>query len=119
MGFPLSITLDTCPPIALVHAGAVAGVKIAKQLPENLMNIMNVKTKPDGTLEGLKEDGEGEPWHAKWRGPEHLFYGHAAERGLVETEEFSTGLDSGCVFGGSITGALVTIDPESGSWEYE
>jgi bis(5'-nucleosyl)-tetraphosphatase (symmetrical) len=42
------------------------------------------------------------PWHTYWRGPRKVVFGHWAQRGLVRTD-FARGLDTGCVWGGSLT----------------
>jgi hypothetical protein len=88
------------PDTVVLHAGAVPGVPIERQSRENLI-----------TMRSIREDGEptkklkGHPWAAMWRGPERIVFGHDAIRGLQEYE-LATGLDSGCVYGGSLT-ALV------------
>ncbi|MEN9785661.1 MAG: hypothetical protein RLZZ299_925 [Pseudomonadota bacterium] len=45
-------------------------------------------------------------WWERWRGPEHVYYGHDAMRG-VQIHPHSTGLDSGCVYGGPLSGWIL------------
>ncbi|HEX7926689.1 MAG TPA: metallophosphoesterase [bacterium] len=55
----------------------------------------------DGNLE---EDPEGyAPWYAHYRGEATVFYGHWARQGLNLLERVR-GLDSGCVYGGPLSG---------------
>ena len=45
-------------------------------------------------------------WFQLWRGPERVFYGHDAVRGL-QVHPRSIGLDSGCVYGHALSGYLL------------
>jgi hypothetical protein len=91
------------PDTVVLHAGAVPGVPIAQQTRENLI-----------TMRSIRDDGEptkklkGHPWAKLWQGPERIVFGHDAIRGLQEYP-LATGLDTGCVYGGSLT-ALVLPD---------
>ena len=49
-------------------------------------------------------------WWESWRGPERVIYGHDAVRGLQDHRPHTLGLDSGCVYGGMLTGYLVEED---------
>ena len=46
-------------------------------------------------------------WWQLWSGPPLVIYGHDAVRGLLDRRPHSLGLDSGCVYGGQLTGFLV------------
>lgn len=45
-------------------------------------------------------------WFKLWKGPERVFYGHDAVRGL-QVHPRSVGLDSGCVYGNPLSGFLL------------
>jgi len=49
-------------------------------------------------------------WWERWRGEELIVYGHDAARGLVDRRPSTLGLDSGCVYGGRLSGYLVEED---------
>ncbi|NOY25467.1 MAG: metallophosphatase [Oligoflexia bacterium] len=46
-------------------------------------------------------------WWELWSGPPLVLYGHDAVRGLVDRRPHSLGLDTGCVYGGRLTGYLL------------
>lgn len=86
----------------VVHAGLVQGVPLEEQ-PRNLLINMRSIT-PTG--EPSKRVDAGVPWASRWRGPSHVLFGHDAIRGL-QRHPFATGLDTGCVYGRSLTAIIL------------
>jgi len=115
---PYSIMLeDTSPPILVVHAGLVSGIGVEEQKLQDLVNIREIVER-DGILVACNKNCEDSVnWAELWHGPEFVFYGHDAKLGLNEKTS-SLGLDTGVVYGGSLTGALIEI-MEDGKWTYE
>ena len=67
------------------------------------------------TVRRWPEDGRGETsphpfWWEAYRGPGLVLYGHDARRGLVDRRPHTLGLDSGCVYGGALSGYLLEED---------
>lgn len=59
--------------------------------------------------EGIKStesDKIGDAWIESYRGDRHIYFGHDAMRSLQSTE-FATGLDTGCVYGKKLTAVLI------------
>ena len=85
----------------VVHAGVMPGVPILAQDPWVLTHIRSL-------------DDTGQPsaqvrpvsWGARYKGPPHIVFGHSAQVG-IQMHEHATGLDSGCVYGGRLTGLLL------------
>jgi len=46
-------------------------------------------------------------WWELYKGKELIIYGHDAKRGLQDHRPYSLGLDSGCVYGGGLSGYLL------------
>lgn len=84
----------------IVHAGVVPGKPFREQDAWTLTNIRSVA--PDGSASS--EPG-AESWGATYRGKPHIVFGHDARRRL-QIYPWATGIDTGCVYGGSLT-ALV------------
>ncbi len=87
--------------VCVVHAGVMPGVPISAQDPWVLTNIRSLDNagKPTSQLGPIS-------WAARYRGPPHIVFGHSAQVGL-QMHEHATGLDSGCVYGGRLTGLLL------------
>jgi hypothetical protein len=86
----------------VVHGGLVPGVPIEAQRSEDMLNMRSIRD--DGTPSKRIEDGA--PWGSRWPGPTHVYFGHDAVRGL-QRHRFATGLDTGCVYGGRLTGCVL------------
>lgn len=83
----------------VVHAGLETNLPLKEQDPYNLMNMRSILA--DGSASRSYE--EGTPWAELWPGPRLVVFGHDAVRGL-QTREHAIGLDTGCVYGGWLTG---------------
>ncbi|MFW5876581.1 MAG: metallophosphoesterase family protein [Myxococcota bacterium] len=88
--------------VIVVHAGLVPGVPLEQQKAEDLQNMRSIL--PDGSPTSRLEGGE--PWASRWPGPEEVVFGHDAIRGL-QRHPHATGLDTGCVYGGRLTGYVL------------
>ncbi len=87
--------------VVVVHAGVVPGKPVEEQSAIDLMTMRTLRE--DGSASSRLEDGD--LWPLRYRGPEHVVFGHNAISGLQRTS-FATGLDTGCVYGLALT-ALV------------
>ncbi|KAG5190050.1 Bis-tetraphosphatase, symmetrical [Tribonema minus] len=85
-----------------VHAGFVSGVRLFRQNPRLMMNMRSIL--PDGTA--TSKHFEAWPWARLWEGPQTVFFGHDAERGL-QVHEHAVGIDTGCVYGGRLTACIL------------
>ncbi len=103
---PLSIRE---PDFTLVHAGINPEKGFARTSPEEFMAI---RTWPP--TEGI----EGPRWHDHYTSPDNrtLIFGHDAPGGLVVKRAddahppYAVGLDTGCVYGGKLTGWILEDD---------
>lgn len=68
---------------------------------------MRQVTYADDGYHACKPD-KGEPWASKWQGPDHVIFGHDARRRLQKYPS-CTGIDTGCVYGGSLTACIMPI----------
>ena len=88
-----------------VHGGLVPGENPKDSDPRLLMNIRTW----DGKGEDIKNTHKPPlptPWFSFYRGEKLVLYGHWAKRGL-EIRPNSIGLDSGCVYGGKLSGIIL------------
>ncbi len=89
----------------VVHAGLVPGIPIESQDPGMMMRIRSV-----GVRGEARDHGGAIPWGARWVGPPHVVFGHAASLD-AQVHPWATGIDTGCVYGGYLT-AMVLRDHE-------
>ena len=85
----------------VVHAGLIPNWPLLMQRPDDMTLMRNIAVSEDGnrTLYTAYEHGKKGAACAKtWPGPEHIFFGHDAKRGL-QMEKFATGLDTGACYG--------------------
>ena len=85
-----------------VHAGFVSGVKLKKQNPRLMMNMRSIL--PDGTV--TSKFFSNWPWARLWDGPQTVYFGHDADRGLQQYPN-AVGLDTGAVYGGKLTAVIL------------
>lgn len=87
----------------VVHAGMVPGVPLSQQTAEDLVSMRSLDPRSG---KASARHVEAAPWAARWRGPEHVVFGHDARRGL-QRRPCATGLDTGAVYGGNLTALLL------------
>lgn len=85
----------------VVHAGLVPGVPLEQQDPAMMMRIRSV-----GTRGEARDHGGATPWGARYVGPPHVVFGHAASLD-AQLHPFATGIDTGCVYGGYLTAMVL------------
>lgn len=88
-----------CPAYTIVHAGLEPNQSHLETM--NPHCLLAIRTW-DGKGENLNEP-ENPPWYECVHWPQMIVYGHWALKGLNIREGFR-GLDTGCVYGGSLTG---------------
>lgn len=84
--------------VRVVHAGMDPRLPWDKQDVDVLITIRHVKNDDHA--------GEAIPWGGLYQGPPHVVFGHDARAGL-QIHACCTGLDTGCVYGGMLTGMLL------------
>jgi bis(5'-nucleosyl)-tetraphosphatase (symmetrical) len=94
--WPLYLELED---MILVHGGLVPGQTKLAEMDKGI--LMNIRTW-DGKGEKLKREGDP-AWFECIHIEKTVVFGHWAERGLIDRPRFK-GLDTGCVYGGKLTG---------------
>lgn len=106
ISLPYTLTIPGHETVVL-HAGMDPWRGLLQQQPVDLVLTRNI-VDPEGPTHQLSDSlNQGVPWSSCWNGPMHVYFGHDARRGLQE-RRFATGLDTGCVYGSRLTGALLT-----------
>src|SRR4051812_2962704 len=82
----------------VVHAGVRPGVPLDKQMASDMTEIRTMGADPP--------QRRGVPWYAVYRGPQTIIFGHWPAR-TPRRAAYAIGLDTGCVYGGSLTAFVV------------
>ena len=82
-----------------VHGGVLPGEHPSQSKTEHLVRI-RYWDKKEGKL---SDDGRQATWHDLYKGDKLVVYAHWAKQGL-QIKPHSIGLDTGCVYGGRLTG---------------
>lgn len=101
--FPLWLNLPEHG-VLVVHAGLQPGVTLEQQPAEVLLTIRCLT--PAGEPSSRRGD---DLWARGYTGPPHVIFGHHA-LDQPQLHAWATGLDTGCVYGGRLTGLLLPAD---------
>jgi predicted phosphodiesterase len=88
--------------VLVVHAGVVPDCPLERQEEQHLLNMRSIRE--DGSASARLE--EGVRWAERYRGPQHVVFGHDAITGL-QRHPHATGLDTGCVYGRALTALIL------------
>lgn len=86
--------------VVVAHAGVDPAVPLAGQDPWVVTHVRSVDAA------GQVSEKWGTPWATRYGGPAHIVFGHNAQQ-RPQLHPFATGLDTGCVYGGRLTGMLL------------
>lgn len=98
--------------VLVVHAGLVPGRPLQQQRLKDIYRMRDLQEEGGEAANGTRWSGvetstDGStPWALHWTGPEHVFFGHDAKRGL-QLQDYCTGLDTGCCYGRNLTAAIL------------
>ncbi len=116
----LFFKLDECKwkPL-VVHAGLFPGISkpVEEQDPFGIIRMIRLDDQ-DATLPFASTTGTN--WWEKYEknpGTHHVVYGHTTSLTGPRSMKYSTGLDTGAVYGGSLSGLVIPPPGTDGSWE--
>jgi predicted phosphodiesterase len=84
----------------VVHGGFLPGRKWKAQAPSDVTFVQVIDHKGHPFKRSQKMDAR--PWADSWSGKKHVFYGHTPRDHPI-LHARATGLDTGCVYGNSLT----------------
>lgn len=67
-----------------------------------MTRMRNIEEAAGGILRPLEDTNKGENWIEYWKESQHVYFGHAARRGL-QVHDSATGLDTRCYKGDRLT----------------
>ena len=98
----------------IVHAGLIPYCDIQDQEISTMTTIRNLIPRFNNSGEFTHfeyDNGNGDEavaWASAWNGPQRVIFGHDARRKLQLHEgNWATGLDTGAVYGGELTGIIL------------
>lgn len=100
---PLTIQLPELDTV-LVHGGFLPGQPWSEQGIDIVTHVQVIDS--NGQPARRTDCPEGIPWADQWQGPPFVIYGHTP-RPKVYRRPWSLGLDTGCVYGGTLTACLL------------
>jgi diadenosine tetraphosphatase ApaH/serine/threonine PP2A family protein phosphatase len=86
--------------IVVAHAGVDPSRPLSDQDPWVVTHVRSIDA------DGKPSEKWGALWGESYAGPEHIVFGHNARK-RPQLHPFATGLDTGCVYGGKLTGMLL------------
>lgn len=86
--------------VVVAHAGVDPSLPLTAQDAWVLTHVRSIDA------DGKPSEKWGTPWGARYAGPEHIVFGHNARK-HPQFHAFATGIDTGCVYGGRLTGMLL------------
>jgi serine/threonine protein phosphatase 1 len=115
-GWPLVIDFPSFA-VSVVHGGFLPGMQVTEEEIARGQDVISelrwIRQKKDGWVPVPKDKKKKEDvlWAEKWRGERFVLYGHTPLR-EPRFDRRALGLDTGCVYGGSLTAALL----DNGAW---
>jgi hypothetical protein len=91
--------------VRVVHAGVLGGVAPEDTPAAALLKMRTI----DEHGRWSDEPDAGPLWGKRYAGPPHVVFGHNA-RPDPQVHPWATGIDTGCVYGGRLTGILLEQD---------
>lgn len=86
--------------IVMAHAGIDPRLPLTAQDAWVVTHIRSIDS------EGKPSEKWGRLWAQDYGGPQHVVFGHNAKK-TPQLHPYATGLDTGCVYGGRLTGMLL------------
>lgn len=91
--------------VRVVHAGVLPDVEPQDTPPDALLKMRTF----DARGRWSDEPDAGPLWGKRYAGPPHVVFGHNA-RPDPQVHSWATGIDTGCVYGGRLTGVWLEAD---------
>jgi len=88
--------------VRVVHAGLIPGTPLERTPAEAMLKVRTI----DARGRWSDEPDAGPLWAARYEGPPHVVFGHHA-RAEPQLHPWATGIDTGCVYGGRLTAAVL------------